>query len=193
MAKTNAMPSMIKSPALITGLFCVLCLYGCEPTTPEGVTTKFWQALAQGQLDIAKKQATQNSQHLVTLQDIDNHSTISIGKTSVKNLNAMVETTINRNNKLVTFNTILLKEQDSWKVDFQQTHTNIAMVPFDGVVKSLEQLGDTVTKELEEAVPQIEKEMESFGNELKKQLDEFGRSLKKPPDSGTPKPNPNTI
>ncbi|MDA1343730.1 MAG: hypothetical protein O2966_07730 [Proteobacteria bacterium] len=45
-------------------------------------------------------------------------------------------------------------------MDFQQTHTNIAMVPFGGIVKSLENLGDSLAKELEQAVPQIEKEIE---------------------------------
>lgn len=189
------MLSILKSPVKFSGLFFVLLLplCGCESGNPEGTTTKFWQALAQGQINIAKKQATQNSQNMVTLQDIDTHSAISTGQVTINELDAMVETTISRNNKPITFNTVLLKEQGSWKVDFQQTHTNIAMIPFEGIVKSLENLGDSLTKELEEAVPQIEKEIESMGNELKEQLDEFGRSLKKPQDPYKPKPHPNTI
>jgi hypothetical protein len=180
--------STIKSPVLFAGLFCIFLLYGCEPTTPDGVTAKFWQTLAQGDLETAKKQATQTTQHLVTLKDIDNHSTITTGEVTLNDqTSALVTTTINRNKKPVTFNTVLLKEKDAWKVDFAQTHTNIAMVPFDGVVKKLEELGDKFTKGLEESVPLIEKEMENFGNELKGQLDEFGRSLKKPPN-----PNPNS-
>jgi hypothetical protein len=182
----------MKSPVL-AGLFCSLLLCGCQATTPEEVTTKFWQALAQGQLDAAKAEATVNSQHLVNLKDISQHSTIKTGVAVITELNATVETTINRNNKPVTFDTVLLKEQDRWKVDFQQTHTNIAMMPFDGIVKSLENLGDSLAKELEQAVPQIEKEMESMGNALKNQLDEFGKSLKKPQDPNKPKPHPNTI
>lgn len=184
---------LITSPVRFAGLFCVFLLYGCQAATPEDVTTKFWQALAQGQLEVAKKQATQSSQHLVNLQDIDKHSTIKIGQAVINDPNASVETTINRNNKPVTFNTVLLKDQESWKVDFQQTHTNIAMVPFDGVVKSLQNLGDSFAKQLEESVPLIEKQMEALGNELKQQLDEFGRSLKKPQDPSKPKSQPNTI
>jgi hypothetical protein len=182
----------IKSPVVI-GLFCSLLLYGCQATTPEEVTTKFWQALAQGQIAVAQQQATHDTQHLVKLNDVDQRSTITTGQVAVNDQNAMVETTISRNNKPVTFNTVLLKEQDSWKVDFQQTHTNIAMLPFDGLVKGLQDIGDTFAKELEQAVPLIEKEMESFGNELKKQLDEFGRTLKKPQDPNKPKSPPNTI
>jgi hypothetical protein len=184
----------IKSPVLFAGLFCVFLLCGCEPTTPEAVTTRFWQTLAQGELEASKTQVTQATQHLVTLKDIDNHSKISIGAVTLSDqTNALVVTTINRNKKPVTFDTVLLKEQDSWKVDFAQTHTNIAMMPFDGIVKSLENLGDSLTKKLEEAVPQIEREMESMGNELKNQLDEFGKSLKKPQDPNKPKLHPNTI
>ena len=188
----NALIS-IKSPAIIVGLFCGLLLYGCQTAKPEDVTTKFWQALAQGQLAVAQQQATQDTQHLVKLNDIDKLSTITTGQVAINEQNAMVETTINRNSKPITFNTVLLKEEDTWKVDFQQTHTNIAMLPFDGVVKSLQGLGDSFAKELEQAVPLIEKEMESFGNELKKQLDEFGRGLKKPQDPNKPKSSPNTI
>jgi hypothetical protein len=188
-AKTNQKMLAIKSPVLFAGLFCIFLLYGCEPSTPEGVAAKFWRTLAQGELETAKKQTTQTTQHLVTLKDIDSHSTVTTGAVTLNDqTNALVTTTINRNKKSVTFNTVLLKEKDSWKVDFDQTHTNIAMVPFDGMVKKLEELGDNFTKGLEESVPLIEKEMESFGNELKGQLDEFGRSLKKPPN---PSPNPN--
>ncbi len=182
-----------KSPAVIVGLFCSLFLYGCQTATPEEVTTKFWQALAQGQLETAKTLATDSSQRLVNIQEIDKLSAIKTGEVVANDINASVETTINRNNKPVTFNTVLLKEKDSWKVDYQQTHTNIAMVPFESIGKSLQKLGDTFTDQLEESVPLIEKEMESLGNELKEQIDAFGRSLKKPGSPNKPNPHPGSI
>ena len=158
----------------------------------------FWQAIAQGQLEIAKKFATQNSQQqlvpqAINPQQIDKNSTITIGAVVGNDLNAVVETTFMRTNKPITFNTVLLKENDGWKVDYQQTRVNISMVPFDGIVKSLQGIGDAFTQQLEQSVPIIEKEMESFGNELKKQLDEFGRSLKKPQDPNNTKSHPGTI
>jgi hypothetical protein len=170
----------MKSPASLVGFFCFFLLFGCQAATPEQVTTKFWQALAQSQLETAKNHATLSSQHLVNLEDIDKRSTIKTSEVIADEFNASVETTINRKNKPVTFKTVLLKEKDTWKVDFQQTHTNIAMVPFEGIAKSLKQLGDTFTNELEQSVPLIEKEIESLGNELKDQIDEFGHNLKKP-------------
>lgn len=149
--------------------------------------------MAQERIEIAKNQATSTSQHLVNFRDIDKHSAIKTGTVIVDEVNASVETTINRNNKPVTFNTVLLKEKDGWKVDYQQTHTNIAMAPFEGIAKSLQEIGDTFTNQLEQSVPLIEKEMESLGNELKDQIDEFGRSLKKPDSPNDPKNHPGSI
>lgn len=184
----------IQSPVKFAGLFCILLLSGCETgKSPEEVTTLLWQALAQGQLENARKHVTERSQHLVNLQDIEKHSTIKTGEAVIEDSDATVETTITRNKKLVTFNTVLLKEQDTWKVDYLQTQMNISMIPFGDVVKSLQNLGDTFTKQLEQQLPLIQKEMESLGNELKEQIDELGRSLEKPGNPNKPKANPGTI
>lgn len=193
MVRTKSPSLSIKSPVIFTGLFCVLLLYGCQATTPEEVTTKFWQALAQGQVETAKARATISTQHLVNLKNITQHSTIKTGEVVINELDATVETIITRNDKPVSFNTVLLLEKDVWKVDYQQTQTNISMIPWDGVVKGLQNLGDAFTKQLEESVPLIEKKMESLGNELKKQIDEFGHSLEKPKDPGKLQSQPNTI
>lgn len=185
----------VKSPVKLAGLFCILLFFpGCQTgKSPEEVTTLFWQALAQGQLENARKQVTEHSQHLVNLQDIEKHSTIKTGEAVIEDSDATVETTITRNKKLVTFNTVLLKEQDTWKVDYLQTQMNISMIPFGDVVKSLQNLGDTFAKQLEKQLPIIQKEMESLGNELKNQIDELGRSLEKPGNANKPKSNPGTI
>jgi hypothetical protein len=183
----------LASPAAIAGFFCVLLLYGCQAASPEEVTLKFWQDLAQGQLDSAKKQATIDTQTIVNINAIDKHSPINIGELVADELNASVTTTINRNNKPVTFNTVLLKEDDGWKVDFQQTHTNIAMVPFEGIAKSLQDIGDTFTNQLEQQIPLIEKEVESLGNELKGEIEKFGETLKKPNPPAKPKSHSGAI
>lgn len=170
-----------KSPVAIAGLFCILLISGCQTgKSPEEVTALFWQTLAQGKIDNAKKHVTQESQHLVNLQDIDTHSSIKTGVAVVEETAAKVETTITRNKRQVTFDTVLLKENDAWKVDYLQTQMNISMIPFGEVVKSLQNLGDTFAKQLEQQLPQIQKEMESLGNQLKNEIDELGRSLNKP-------------
>jgi hypothetical protein len=192
-ATTKPLFVSIKSPTIIVGLFCFALLFGCQEKTPEEVTANFWQALAQSQLAIAKELATSNSNDLINLNDIDKHSPIKTGPVVVDELNASVETTITRNNKPITFNTVLYRENDGWKVDFQQTHTNIAMVPFEGIAKSLQNIGETFTKQLEQTAPLIEREMESLGNQLKQQIDEFGKALKKPENINNPKADGGSI
>jgi len=172
----------VKGPILLVGLFSLLLmLSGCQtPKTPEQVTAAFWTALIQGNVEIAKKLATQKSQNLVTEQETKKNATLSTGKIVIDGQTATVETLITENNRINSFNTALVKESDLWKVDYQQTLINISAIPFNDVFKSLEGLGETFKKQLEQQMPLFEKQIESFGEELKQQLDEFGRYLEDP-------------
>ncbi|MBK8817179.1 MAG: hypothetical protein IPN42_17485 [Methylococcaceae bacterium] len=194
----KSFPSLFKSLAILAGLFYVLSILGCQSEkSPEEVTKQFWQTLAQGRIENAKDFVTTSSQHLVNLQDIDQHSTIQIGEAVIEESNAMVQTTLMRHKKQVTFDTALSLEQDAWKVDYLQTQMNISMLPLEDVVKSLQNLGGVFAKQLEKQLPLIQKEMESLGDELKNQIDEFGRSLEKPQNpntnTNTKKPTPGSI
>lgn len=183
MAKINrSFAPQFKSPAYLTGLFCLLVLIsGCQtPKTPEQVTAAFWTALIQADLETAKKFATQNSQHLITEEEARENATLSTAKIVINGSHATVETTMIEEGRTISFNTALLKEGDLWKIDYQQTLTNISTIPFNGIFKSLEEIGETLNKQLEQQMPLFEKQIESFGEELKKQLDEFGRYLENP-------------
>jgi len=172
----------LKSPAYLAGLFCLLGLIsGCQtPKTPEQVTAAFWASLIQADIETAKRYATQNSQHLITEKETRENATLDIGKIVIDGDRAAVETTMTEDGRTVSFNTALLQEDDLWKVDYQQTLINISAIPFNGIFKSLEEIGETLNKRLEQQMPLFEKQIESFGEELKKQLDEFGRYLENP-------------
>jgi len=175
-------------------LFALLFISGCQTSkSPEQVTQSFWQALAQGQVENAKKYVTQDSQHLVNPQDIDKFSTIKINAANIDEEDARVETTITRNKQIVAFDTVLQKENDAWKVDYLQTQMNISMLPLGDVIKSLQNLGGTFAKQLEKQLPLLQKEMESLGKDLKDQIDQFNRSLEKSIPPGNTKPPPGTI
>ncbi len=179
---------------MLAGLFYVLVLSGCQTgKSPEEVTMRFWQTLAQGQIENAKKQVTEDSKHLVNLQDIEKNSTIETGEAVIDDSNATVQTTITRHKKRITFNTVLVLENDTWKVNYLQTQMNISMIPLGDVLQSLQNLGGAFTKQLEKQLPKIQSEMESLGEELKKQIDEFGRSLDTPQDQNAKKPRPGSI
>lgn len=195
MATTKPSVRLRKSPARLAGLFCILVfLPGCQTgKSPEEVTSLFWRALAQGQIENAKKHVTESSQHLVNLQDIEKQSAIEVGEAVVNEEDASVPTTIMRHKKSITFNTVLLLEKDVWKVDYLQTQMNISMLPLGDVFKSLQNLGGAFARQLEEKLPIIQKEMESLGDELKKQIDEFGRSIEKPQGQSPQNPHPGSI
>jgi hypothetical protein len=171
-----------KSPVLLAGLFCMLLLLSaCQtPQTPEEVTKAFWAALIKGDVDGATRLATQNSRHLVTKDETKENADVRTGQIIINGDNANVETIMTENGRTFAFDSVLFKENDTWKVDYQQTRMNISSLPFNGVFKSLEQLGETFNKQLERQMPLFEKQIESFGEQLNRKLDEFGRYLENP-------------
>jgi hypothetical protein len=188
-----------KSLSGLLGLFCLLfMLSGCQAVlSPEQVTLAFWEAMVQGNLESARKHATQETQHLVTKQQNLEGASIKTGEVVINGTNATVSTIMTlkkpENNKLLSFNTVLLKENDLWKVDYQKTLNNLSILPFGELFNSLRAIGDTINKELEQQIPLFEKQIKSFSEELIRQLDEFRRNLEKSIPPEKPKPSSDTI
>ena len=179
-----------KSLAGLAGLFSLLfMLSGCQAVlTPEQVTLSFWEAMAQGNLESARKHATQETQHLVTKQQNLEGASLKTGEVVIDGSNATVSTILTlkkpESNKPLSFNTVLLKEDDQWKIDYQQTLNNLSILPFGELFKSLRAIGDAINKELEQQIPLLDQQIKSFSEELIRQLDEFRRNLEKsiPPE-----------
>ncbi|MDO9141149.1 MAG: hypothetical protein Q7U38_12575 [Methylobacter sp.] len=172
--------------ALLSVLFL---LGGCQSlSTPEQVTLAFWQAMTEGDTGTAKKYATPETQHLVIQQQHLEGAALQTGVILIDGVNATVATVMtlkaSENKKVLSFETVLLKENDLWKVDYQRTLNNFLNLPFGDVFKSLHAIGETLNKELERQVPLFERQIKSFSNELIRQLDEFRRQLEKsiPPE-----------
>ena len=188
-----------KSLAGLAGLFSLLfMLSGCQTVlTPEQVTLAFWEAMAQGNLESARKHATQETQHLVTNQQNLEGASLKTGEVAIDGPNATVSTIMTlkkpESNKHLSFNTVLLKENDLWKVDYQRTLNNLLNLPFGELFKSLQAIGDAINKGLEQQIPLLEKQIESFSEELIRQLDEFRRNLEKSIPPENQKPHSDTI
>jgi hypothetical protein len=189
----------MKSRAFLAGLLSLLFLLsGCQPVlTPEQVTTAFWEAMAEGNLGSARKYATRDTQHLVTKQQNLEDATLKTGAVLIDGSNATVSTIMTlkkpENNKVLSFDTVLLKENDLWKVDYQRTLNNLSNQPLGDIFKSLRAIGETINKELEQQVPLFEKQIKSFSEELIRQLDEFRRQLEKSVPPEKQKPHSDTI
>ncbi|MDD1613345.1 MAG: hypothetical protein LUP98_01655, partial [Methylococcaceae bacterium] len=83
-----------KSLAGLAGLFSLLfMLSGCQAVlTPEQVTLTFWEAMAQGNLESARKHVTQETQHLVAKQQNLEGASIKTGEVVIDGPNATVST-----------------------------------------------------------------------------------------------------
>ncbi len=157
----------------------------------------FWVSMAEGNLDSARKYATQETQHLVTKQQNLEDATVKTGVILIDGSNATVSTVMTLKkpeiNKDLFFDTVLLKENDLWKVDYQRTLNNLSNLPFGDVFKSLRALGETINKELEQQIPLFEKQIKSFSEEFIRQMDEFRRQLEKTAPPENQKPHSNTL
>ena len=151
----------------------------------------------RGNLDSARKYATQETQHLVTKQQNLDDATLKTGAVLIDGSNATVATIMTlkkpESNKILSFDTVLLKENDLWKVDYQRTLNNLLNLPFGELFKSLQAIGDAINKELEQQIPLFEKQIKSFSEELIRQLDEFRRNLEKSIPPEKQKPHSETI
>ncbi|WP_374087406.1 hypothetical protein [Methylomicrobium lacus] len=181
----------------VRGFVFLFMLSGCQTvSTPEQVTEAFWEAMADGDLETARSYALRDSQHLVGRQQNLEDATLETGKVLVEGGNARVATVLtlqkSENNRVLTFDTALSKENDRWKVDYQQTLNNLLNQPFGEIFKSLSKIGEAINKELEQQIPLFERQLKSFSEELLRQMEEFRRQLEKsippekqPPHSGT--------
>lgn len=188
-----------KNPVGLVGLLTLLLLLsGCQAAlTPEQVTTEFWQAMAKGNLDSARKYATQETQHLVTKQQNLEEATVKTGAILIDGVNATVATVMalkkTDGTNVWSFDTVLLKEHDLWKVDYQRTLNNLSNLPFGDIVKSLQAIGETINKGLEQQIPLFEQQIKSFSEELIRQLDDFRRQLEKTAPPEKQQPHSNTL
>jgi hypothetical protein len=188
----RAMKSRIVRAGLISQL---LILSACQAAlSPGQVTLAFWEAMAQGNIESARKYATKDTQQLVIKQGYLEGASIKTEEAVIDGPNASVLTILTLKKPVgkepLSFNTVLLKENDLWKVDYQQTLNNISILPFGELFKSLRGIGEAINKQLEQQIPLLDKQIKSFGEELIRQMEEFRRDLENsvPPEKKTPQP-----
>jgi phenylpropionate dioxygenase-like ring-hydroxylating dioxygenase large terminal subunit len=194
MTTTTTAPQFFLSPlkeslARTAGwLGLVFLLSGCQSgPPPEKVTQAFWQAMAQGNPEIARTYTTQVSQYLVTQQPELEQASLQTGTIQVEGDNAKVATVLTLKktaNRVVAFDTVLVEEDDQWKVDYLQTMNNFLHLPFGEIFKSLQGIGEAINKNLQKELPRFEQQLKSFSDELLRQMEEFRHQLEKsvPPE-----------
>ena len=132
-------------------LSLLFILSGCQTIlSPEQATATFWEAMANGELESARKYTTSETQYLVIKQENLIGASLETGVIVINGPNAKVATVIalkdHENNKNLAFDTVLLKENNVWKVDYRQTLNNLSILPFGEVINSLRGIGDFINK-----------------------------------------------
>jgi hypothetical protein len=178
-----------EKPARTACLFGLLfILSGCQSgPPPEKVTQAFWEAMAQGDPEIARTYTTQVSRYLVTKQPELEQASLRTGAVKVDGDNAKVATvlTLKRpTDRKIAFDTVLVEEDDQWKVEYLQTMNNYLHLPFGEIFKSLQGIGEAINRDMQQHLPELEKQLEGFSDGLLRQLEEFRRRLEKavPPE-----------
>ncbi len=182
MVKINHL-GLINPIIFIIGFVIISSLTSCQAKkTPLETTKIFWFAITDNKLAIAKKYCSSQSQRLPSTENNRlNNIRFDYGKIVIDGTQASVETQITSSvNKKTSFNTFLIKENKSWKIDCQRS-----TIAFNGnqvfkdFFNELNKLGKNLNNHLEQQIPLIEKEIESFAHELKQQLENFEEGLKK--------------
>ena len=177
-------PPMKINLIALAGLFgSLILLSGCQTvSTPEQVTQAFWEAMTEGDIEAARKWASEETQNLVAKQQNLEDAEVGTGAIVIDGPKARVATVLSlkkpENGRVLSFDTVLAKENNQWKVDYRQTLNNYNL-PLGELFKSLQAIGESINKELEQQIPLFEKQLKSFGEELQRQMEEFRRELEK--------------
>jgi gas vesicle protein len=179
-------------------LVLLVVLGGCSqtPLTPSQTVQHFWAAMVSGDLENARHYVLDSSSLLENeLQTQLENNVITFGVISIQSNEARIETTItNQKNESTTFNTVLEKQLQLWKVNYSATkklyEKSREKKGLDKLVDDFHKFGqnfsgqlDDALKNWKEAKPALKKDLEELGSSVQKQLqdsiDKHGPELQK--------------
>lgn len=160
-----------------------------EPRSPLEVTQAFWSAVETKDIRKIKKFITEKSlRDEYKTENIITVSNITFGKIIIDGKKAEVETnvTIESDNPVaVPIDTLLVNENDKWKVDYHATINSISQAgQLSQIFEELKGFGEQLTKgfensmkELDKAMPEIERDISEFGDQIKKRVPELKKQF----------------
>lgn len=163
---------MTSTPIRVFVLLCsLLALAGCAPKTPQQVAESFWGAVVTSDAGHAVETST-----LADERDYDGFSRNwtgfkpSWGRSVVEGDSASIATTLTRpsrsGDKTVEFDTILVRQDGRWKVDYARTAEEIRGAPLARLFGQLERLGKSISEQFAETSDRLAEEMERMQGEL---------------------------
>lgn len=174
---------MLKKSAILIVFFLVSCT---NINNPSKVANNFWNALSSKNLEKAKEYAVAGTMDDTNISEEAEMKIISIAKQArVEDDLAYLPTTIeiinNNESKKYEFDTVLAKENNLWKVDFDKTQTSMIGFSVKQFEKSLKEVG----KEMGEAMGEAMKEMgKAMGEAMEEMAEKTQEALEKHKNKG---------
>lgn len=175
--------------SLVLLFAAVVSLAACSAdSTPESVTKQFWQAMAEGDTDRAKKLASADSQRGVSKHGQTEMTDLLFGDAVIDGGSARVPTAYQRstaNRDLVMkFDTVLVREDEQWKVEYDASMRSMLANSFNNLGTALqgniEEMGDAVGEVVGEAMTEAAQEfnraLQDFAEEMQQVADDLRKA-----------------
>ena len=163
----------------VIGLFLFCIFAGCGKDQPIDVAKKFWGALEDQDIEKARSYATEATAPSLKMnyRGEDEEIAVIFGEVTESDGQTLVETTVQtvkgQENTRVPMKTVLVKEDDRWKVDVAQTF----MSPFgDAMGKMMQGMMEAMQEGMNEMV-------ESMQRKMQESMDEMGESFERTDDN----------
>ena len=170
--------------------FILTTLSGCAANlTPMQVSEKFWIAIQNQDSATARKYIAEGTIHTDDVtESILPVNNVALGRTVIEENNAWIDTSVEIAGDRpfsMSLETVLLKNNNSWLVDYDATVASISRGSgVARVIGSLSELGDEFydkldrsLDEIERSLPEIQKEIETIEENIKQKLPELQRRL----------------
>lgn len=164
---------------LISSIFAIITLTACQSTanSPKQVAEQYWQALQKGDTETARKLVSQDTQqsleNFLALPATERNSfnTVSLG-TEQSSVATIIGTPDADTNNQQQFNTVLIMENGSWKINASHTLEAAADVIINKPDQedSLQQKLDSMDKALEEGTDILNEFMQEGSKEMSESL-----------------------
>ncbi|HEY0633971.1 MAG TPA: hypothetical protein VGE00_01210 [Gammaproteobacteria bacterium] len=156
---------------LVVLMLSALLLLACAEKTPQEVTTAFWQAVISNDADDVVKYST-----LGDAREFDGFGrnwsgfTPSFGRIVIEGDEAMVATRLAKTSgtgeESVTFETVLIRQEGNWKVDYARTGKEATSGPLGKLFGQLERMGKSLSAQFGATSDELAREMERMGTQL---------------------------
>ncbi|UTW45960.1 hypothetical protein KFE80_03405 [bacterium SCSIO 12696] len=163
---------MTKKFRLCWLLLAALLLSACtDNDSPQAVSQRFWQAMADGDVEAAKALATRGSMDGISINDDRRIEALQIGDVSLEegadvSLVATAFDSVNGSSRIgLSFDTVLEQHQGQWRVNFSRTTQSMLGSSFqqlqNALAETISEAGDAIGEAVDGALDDAVREMSS--------------------------------